>query len=56
MHDSFEVWDASGRPEMMEEAREIVKQKLATHKPLPLGKEVERELDHIYTRAKESGR
>ncbi len=54
MHGSFEVWDAAGRPTLMEEAREIVNQKLASHEPLPLGEDVERELQRIHARALES--
>jgi trimethylamine--corrinoid protein Co-methyltransferase len=53
MHDSFELWDAAGRPTLMEEAREIVNQMLTTHEPLPLGEDVERELRRIHARAQE---
>jgi trimethylamine--corrinoid protein Co-methyltransferase len=53
-HESFESWDAAGRPDLMEEAREIVKQKLDAHEPLPLGEDVERELRRIQKRAQES--
>jgi trimethylamine--corrinoid protein Co-methyltransferase len=54
MHDSFESWDAAGRPTLVEEAREVVNQTLAAHEPLPLGEDVERELQRIYTLAQES--
>jgi trimethylamine--corrinoid protein Co-methyltransferase len=54
MHDSFEAWDAAGRPTLLEEARDVVNQMLATHEPLPLGEDVERELQRIHTRAQES--
>ena len=53
MHDSFEAWDAAGRQTLMEEAREIVNQVLATHEPLPLGEDVEQELQRIHARAQE---
>jgi trimethylamine--corrinoid protein Co-methyltransferase len=50
-HDSFEAWEAAGRPTLLEEAREKVGQILATHQPLPLGEDVESELDRIQKRA-----
>jgi trimethylamine--corrinoid protein Co-methyltransferase len=54
MHDSYDAWDAAGRPTLVEEAREILNQMLATHDPLPLGEDVERELQRIHTRAQET--
>jgi trimethylamine--corrinoid protein Co-methyltransferase len=51
-HDSFEGWEAAGRPRLIEEAREKVTQILACHQPLPLDDEVERELESIRKRAK----
>jgi trimethylamine--corrinoid protein Co-methyltransferase len=50
-HDSFEAWEAAGRPTLLEEAREKVGQILATHQVLPLDEDVERELDRIQKRA-----
>ena len=50
-HDSFEGWEAAGRPRLIEEAREKVTEILACHQPLPLDDEVERELDRIQKRA-----
>jgi trimethylamine--corrinoid protein Co-methyltransferase len=50
-HDSFEAWEAAGRPTVLEEAREKVGEILATHQPLPLDDDVERELDRIQKRA-----
>jgi len=50
-HDSFEAWEAAGRPTLLEEAREKVEQILATHQPLPLDEDVEKELDRIQKRA-----
>jgi len=50
-HDSFEAWEAAGMPTLLEEAREKVEQILATHEPLPLDEDVERELDRIQKRA-----
>lgn len=54
MHDSFETWDVAGRQTLMEEAREVVNQMLATHEPLPLDEDVEQELQRIQARAQES--
>jgi trimethylamine--corrinoid protein Co-methyltransferase len=53
VHDTFESWDAAGRPSLVDEAREKVEQILATHEPLPLDEDVERELDRIEKRARE---
>ncbi len=50
-HDTFQAWEAAGRPTLLEEAREKVGQILATHQVLPLDEDVERELDHIQKRA-----
>jgi len=49
--DSFEAWEAAGKPTVFEEAREKVGEILATHQPLPLDDDVERELDRIQQRA-----
>jgi trimethylamine--corrinoid protein Co-methyltransferase len=51
-HDSFEAWEAAGRPTLIEEAREKVAQILANHEPLPLDEDVEKELDRIQKRAR----
>jgi trimethylamine--corrinoid protein Co-methyltransferase len=53
VHETFEEWEAAGKPTLLEEAREKVEQILAAHQPLPLDEEVERELDRIQKRAKE---
>ena len=50
-HDSFEAWEAAGRPTVLEEACEKVGEILATHQVLPLDEDVERELDRIQKRA-----
>ena len=54
LHDTFEAWEADGRPMLLEEAREKVERILATHQPLPLDEDVERELDRIQKRAQGS--
>jgi len=53
-HDTMEAWDAAGRPTLLKEAHEKVDQILATHEPLPLGDDVERELERIRKRAEMS--
>jgi len=56
VHDTFEDWEAAGRPRLLEEAREKVHQILNTHEPLPLDEDVERELARIEKRARELDR
>jgi trimethylamine---corrinoid protein Co-methyltransferase len=51
MHDTFEGWEAAGRPRLLDEAREKVNEILSSHEPLPLDKDIERELDNIQRRA-----
>ena len=51
-HHTFEAWKAAGKPTLLEEVREQVEQILATHQVLPLGEDVERELDRIQKRAR----
>ncbi len=50
-HGSFEDWQASGKPRLLDETRQRVEEILSNHKPLPLSEEMERELDQIYNRA-----
>jgi len=54
MHDTFGVWDQAGRLQLLDEARAEVERILATHEPLPLGEDVERELGKIEEKAGES--
>jgi trimethylamine--corrinoid protein Co-methyltransferase len=54
VHDTFEAWEAAGKPTLRDQAYETVEQILATHQPLPLAEDVERELDHIQKRALEA--
>ena len=51
---SLEEWEAAGRPDVMEEAREAVDRILSAHRPLPLDEEIDRELDRIRKRAADS--
>jgi trimethylamine--corrinoid protein Co-methyltransferase len=52
LHDTYERWVQDGRPTLLEEAREKVTHILATHEPLPLDEDIERELDRIQERAR----
>jgi trimethylamine--corrinoid protein Co-methyltransferase len=55
VHDTFEGWEAAGRPLLLGDAREKVSQILAMHEPLPLDHDVERELQRIQLRAEAEG-
>jgi trimethylamine--corrinoid protein Co-methyltransferase len=44
---SYEEWEAAGKPEPIEDARDMVDQILTSYKPLPIDEEIERELDRI---------
>lgn len=50
-HETYESWEASDKKDILEEAREKVKQILSTHQPLPLDENVEKELSRICKRA-----
>jgi trimethylamine--corrinoid protein Co-methyltransferase len=52
-HSTFEDWQASGRPTLMEELGQKVEAILANHQPLPLDEDVDRELARIQKRAGE---
>jgi len=54
VHETQRAWEKAGKRDILDEAREKVEQILSTHKPLALEKEVEKELDNIYKRAKAS--
>jgi trimethylamine--corrinoid protein Co-methyltransferase len=54
VHESQKAWESSGKIDIIEEAREKVAFILATHRPLPLGDDIEKELENIYKRAQES--
>ncbi|MBA7681601.1 Glycine betaine methyltransferase [subsurface metagenome] len=51
MHDTSEMWEASGRHTLIDEAREKVERILGSYEPLPLGKDIENELNRIRKRA-----
>jgi trimethylamine--corrinoid protein Co-methyltransferase len=54
VHKTQKAWEDAGKKDILEEAREKVEHLLATHKPLPLGDDVEKELEKIYKRVQES--
>jgi len=54
VHETQKAWENAGKADILEEAREKVDHILSTHKPMPLGDEIEKELDKIYKRAQNS--
>jgi trimethylamine--corrinoid protein Co-methyltransferase len=54
VHESQKAWENAGKVDILEEARAKVEHLLSTHKPLPLGEDIEKELNHIQKRAQES--
>jgi trimethylamine--corrinoid protein Co-methyltransferase len=54
VHNTQKSWEKAGKKDILEEAREKVEHLLSTHKPLPLGNDVEKELDKIQKQAEES--
>jgi trimethylamine--corrinoid protein Co-methyltransferase len=51
VHEAQRSWLASGRQTVIDQAREKVDEILTGHRPLPLGEQVERELDDIHSKA-----
>ncbi|HEY5730574.1 MAG TPA: trimethylamine methyltransferase family protein, partial [Anaerolineales bacterium] len=49
---TYEAWEASGKPTLIKELNEWAKEILATHKPLPLEPDVEKELEKVEQRAR----
>jgi trimethylamine--corrinoid protein Co-methyltransferase len=52
VHESYEGWIDAGKPVLLAEAHDQVKRILATHQPLPLDEDVERELDRLQGKAR----
>ena len=52
VHEPIRAWEEAGRPRVEDEAKEKVASILATHKPLPMDEDIQRELDKICERAK----
>jgi len=53
-HENYDSWIAGGKKDILEEARNKVDSILESHEPLPLGDDVEKELDKICKRAREN--
>ncbi|MBA7534517.1 Glycine betaine methyltransferase [subsurface metagenome] len=53
-HTTFENWVAGGKKDVLSQIREKVDQILDAYEPLPLGEDVEKELDKICKRASEN--
>jgi trimethylamine:corrinoid methyltransferase-like protein len=51
-HDSRNAWDAAGRPDLLDQARERVDRLLAEHEVLPLDEDVEVELQGLEKKAR----
>ena len=51
-HSTYEAWSASGKPNLVSELREEVREILKTHQSIPLDEDVEKELDVIEQRAR----
>jgi trimethylamine--corrinoid protein Co-methyltransferase len=51
IHEAYETWEAAGKPTLREEVNERIDHILATHRPLPLGEDVEKELANIQSKA-----
>ncbi len=54
VHGAAEAWETAGKPSLLAEAREKVSQILNNHRPFPLDKNAERELDRIEKHAREN--
>lgn len=52
VHESYEHWLAGGRGNFLDEQKERVEQILTQHEPLPLGDDVDRELNKLCERAR----
>jgi trimethylamine--corrinoid protein Co-methyltransferase len=53
VHETYEAWEAAGRPELLSQVREQVEKALQENPPLPLSKEVEQEIDKIEKQARQ---
>jgi trimethylamine:corrinoid methyltransferase-like protein len=54
VHGSYDQWVAAGRPGLMEEAGRKADELLAAREEIPLGEDVERELERLAARAREA--
>jgi len=53
-HETYDGWIANGKKDILEEASEKVNKILASHEPMPLGDDVEKELNKICQGARET--
>ena len=54
--DSYETWSASGKPSLLDDLQDLIKETLEAHETLPLDPEVERELAVIEERARQGSK
>jgi trimethylamine--corrinoid protein Co-methyltransferase len=52
VHEPLNSWQDAGKPTVQDEVRDELDEILSNHEPLPLSECAERELDHIYQRAR----
>ena len=50
-HESRDAWEAAGRPDSLDQARQRVDELLAGHEPLALDEDVERQLENLVKKA-----
>ncbi len=53
-HGTFDRWEATGRPDIVDQAREVARAAIAGHQPLPFADEVEAELGALERRARDA--
>jgi len=51
IRESYEAWSKSGKHSLIEEVRDSLQEIIKSHEPLPLGEDVDRELDKMEQRA-----
>ena len=54
-HGTFDRWEAKGRPEIIDEAREAAAKTVAAHKPVPMSEDVAAALAEIERRSAKAG-
>ena len=53
-HEPFEKWKSAGKPDLINEIREIMQETLRSHKPLPLDPAVQKELEALALRMRKT--
>lgn len=51
--DTYEAWSASGKPSLIDDLQDLVKETLDSHETIPLDEDVKRELETIEERARQ---